>query len=421
MKRNTVLWFVVAAVTVGIFLVLLGGCTPQESRVPSMKQGQAGTTLKASKSAEGFWEKTITYDWTIKKEATLNDDGTITYTLTATRKKVSETNQYGVRGTITVTNGGEKTTENLKLVDQVEYKTGAGQFQPLSGASQTIQPGELGPGEAGTYRYEIIFTPVPGALYRNSVKVTITNHSGNLGEEFGPEPKTDFSLPGAPTITYVDQTANVRDELQCPDGFTCTIGDPDYPDWENIGAGNIDDEYTWTVTYTLTPNQGSTVCDTVTFQNTVTLTENDTEEIRTADSNIQWNCAQISCWKDETAWAAGTRYVRRGNWATYTPYGGEEKTVTLYAGQTMEAGTVKFSAPNNGNVTITITLNEGWRLDPDEKEPVKVQGYNSTPPPVNPSPGLFTTYKGSALSFTVPQFSFYGVHVDVEREVPCEL
>jgi hypothetical protein len=138
------------------------------------------------------------------------------------------------------------------------------------------------------------------------------------------------------------------------------------------------------------------------------------------------------CFEDETAWAAGTRYTSRGNWATYTQYTGVAKTVTLYAGQTLVAGTVNFSAPAGGQVTITITLNAGWRFalnpvgedangDPIYDNNIKVQDY-STPPSGNPSPGLFawkTVATGSVGVIQVPQNNYYGVHSDVEREVEC--
>ncbi|MGQ3685232.1 MAG: hypothetical protein ACUBOA_09560 [Candidatus Loosdrechtia sp.] len=131
------------------------------------------------------------------------------------------------------------------------------------------------------------------------------------------------------------------------------------------------------------------------------------------------------CWKKETAWAAGTRYVERGNWATYITYVADS-TVTLYAGQTMEAGTVHFSAPSNGMITITITLNPGWRFYQDEENPdeenVHIQDYG-TAPGGNPSPGGFA-HKARAtespFSIDVSLNVYYGVHVVVEREVECE-
>jgi hypothetical protein len=132
------------------------------------------------------------------------------------------------------------------------------------------------------------------------------------------------------------------------------------------------------------------------------------------------------CWYGETAWAAGDRYVNPGNWATYTPYSDENKTVTLYAGQTLPAGSVNFSAPTNGEVIITITLNDGWRFAPNEDDEsdyanVKIQDYADAPSG-NPAPGLFE-HRGyaetSPFSITVPQNHFYGVHVDVEQARPC--
>ena len=119
-------------------------------------------------------------------------------------------------------------------------------------------------------------------------------------------------------------------------------------------------------------------------------------------------------WIGETAWAAGTRYTPRGNWATYTPYVANS-TVTLYAGRTMEAGTVNFSASIVGQVTITINLNSGWRFE-DVAENVKIQGYTSAPSG-NPVPGRFA-YKGNAsessFSMAVPVNNFYGIHANVE-------
>ncbi|MGJ7030222.1 hypothetical protein [Niabella hirudinis] len=127
-----------------------------------------------------------------------------------------------------------------------------------------------------------------------------------------------------------------------------------------------------------------------------------------------------ACYDNESAWAAGKRYVTKGNWATYTPTPNNGKEpVTIYAGQTMAAGTASFSAPDiDGNVTITIKLAAGWSLTSDN-ESVKIQGYIGVPPAKNPAPGQFTTYKGNALTITVPKFEYYGIHLDVRRVVPC--
>jgi hypothetical protein len=122
-----------------------------------------------------------------------------------------------------------------------------------------------------------------------------------------------------------------------------------------------------------------------------------------------------TCYQEETAWANGPRYISRGNWATYTPYQSTDP-VNVYAGQNMHAGTATMSEVSDGNVTITIALNEGWSFQ-DVGEPVKIQGY-SVAPSGNPSPGRFAT-KSSSLSVTVPAANYYGIHLDVQKAIQC--
>jgi hypothetical protein len=138
------------------------------------------------------------------------------------------------------------------------------------------------------------------------------------------------------------------------------------------------------------------------------------------------------CFEDETAWAQGSRYVNKGNWAMYLAYPGADGTVDLIAGQNMVAGEVTFSASVGGIVTITIELFEGWRfaLNPIGEENglpiydnnVKVQDYAGKPPGKNPAPGLFLwkiVADGDMAEIEVPYNNYYGVHVDVERQVDC--
>jgi hypothetical protein len=129
------------------------------------------------------------------------------------------------------------------------------------------------------------------------------------------------------------------------------------------------------------------------------------------------------CWKGETAWAAGTRYTARGNWATYTTFA-DGLEVILYAGQTYEAGTVTFVSDGFGGVDITITLNDGFRFEMDETYTnVYVQDY-AVAPSGNPASGLFdhkAFADSSPFTIKVPLNNFYGVHVNVERVVECVL
>jgi hypothetical protein len=148
-----------------------------------------------------------------------------------------------------------------------------------------------------------------------------------------------------------------------------------------------------------------------------------------------WNKGEEGdeCYQDETAWAVGTPYVNKGNWAMYVPYTGTNITVDLRAdggdGVGMLAGTATFSAPVNGFVTITINLTNGfifyYDLNNDlEDNNLKVQDYAKAPKG-NPSPGKFKWKTmipvGSTTgSIIVPQNNFYGVHLDLAYEAPCE-
>lgn len=141
-------------------------------------------------------------------------------------------------------------------------------------------------------------------------------------------------------------------------------------------------------------------------------------------------CEEVgTCYQEETAWSAGKRYVNRGNWATYTKYlGTSGQVANIYAGQNMLAGTATFNAVN-GMMHISINLSGSFIFyydifDPNLDNNIKVQDYSSQPSG-NPAPGLFA-WKAAAptgsTSYTiiVPVNTYYGIHLDVAREVPCE-
>ncbi len=141
-----------------------------------------------------------------------------------------------------------------------------------------------------------------------------------------------------------------------------------------------------------------------------------------------------TCYEGETAWAAGDRYVKKGNWAMYVAYSGVQKTVALIAdggdpATAKNIGTATFSAPAGGYVTITINLTGGAIFYYDLNDPLyddnfKVEGYDKAPTKT-PAPGKFS-YKTrvepgeTTGTIVVPVKKFYGVHLDVAVPVPCE-
>lgn len=169
---------------------------------------QAGTTLSATKTAIGFVEER---------------DGAVV---------------FGVRGEICVSNGGERSTEGLAILDAVQYKSGSGEFQvyvsePVDVSAMPV----LKAGEEICYPYEITFEPVEDEKikYRNTVSVTILNHSGWLpggnhceGPDpcpFGPNPKTDFTLPVA-VSDPVEQLSTEPVPTEAPTTEVPPVGEP---------------------------------------------------------------------------------------------------------------------------------------------------------------------------------------------------
>ena len=128
------------------------------------------------------------------------------------------------------------------------------------------------------------------------------------------------------------------------------------------------------------------------------------------------NLLDNRCWQSADAWSGGTNYVGKGSDAMYTQYY-SNNCVALYAGETVYAGTAHFSRVSEGKVIVTIALTDGWQLAPGN-ESVKIQGYTKAPKSI-PAPGQFT-YKGKELTVEVEASGYYGIHLDVRKEVACK-
>jgi VCBS repeat-containing protein len=130
-----------------------------------------------------------------------------------------------------------------------------------------------------------------------------------------------------------------------------------------------------------------------------------------ASAKVTVDC-RLPVLQTETAWGGDTGFniMSPGQWWYIFDTAGPD-TQTIWAGQTIPVGTVTVSEAVAGYRTITINLTGGWMLQ-GVAEPVKIQGYNVIPGSA-PIPGLFTTYKGSELVISVPDFAFYAIHLDV--------
>ncbi|CAG7618575.1 hypothetical protein ACFQI7_02840 [Paenibacillus allorhizosphaerae] len=245
--------------------------------------GQSGTTLSAAVTGEGFRIKKQVHDWNITKSVNIsrpvierNKTFTLLYTLQAIRFLVSTKEQVGVRGTVTVTNGGGKATENLKIVSSLEN---------ISGTTVTIVPtDQLQPGQTQMYPIEILLADGNASSYKLNTQITITNHSGSLGTPKGPNPKQGgINIPINVKVETVDATATITDVAVCPAGFTCTPSDNG--PWTLNDSGTI--SYSTMVTNISAPSSRL-----FTLTNTATLTESTSNQLRpgTANSLIFTGC-----------------------------------------------------------------------------------------------------------------------------------
>jgi hypothetical protein len=155
----------------------------------------------------------------------------------------------------------------------------------------------------------------------------------------------------------------------------------------------------------------------------------------------------------ESAWANGTRFVSKGNWATYsgpytiqecsvdaleevqecytseTAWAGnskgegnawwyifdtqESKTQSIYAGQKLTDGTISY---DNG----ILTINLGSMKLQNVSEPVKIQGFDSLPDS-RPASGQFKTFKGNQLVINVGSARYFAIHLDAMVPTACPL
>jgi hypothetical protein len=244
--------------------------------------GPALTTAifqKPTKTATGYWDRGLTYDWTLVKSVTPASaqlapgaSATFDYTLTATRTLAGTTGAAGVRGQICVKNLGNAPSEGMTVTDVVESSVNGGaSWVPLVTETVDVSGNPVvSPGETACFDYDVAFAPVPGALYRNQGTVTWTN-AGNGGAPSPGDTQTwetawvPFTLPADPATAETDEAAALADVLVCPAGFTCT---PSAGTWSLTGSQVV--QFTVQVTNT------SAACGvTVHARNTATLTEND--------------------------------------------------------------------------------------------------------------------------------------------------
>ncbi|NHV99287.1 MAG: hypothetical protein HA496_06480 [Thaumarchaeota archaeon] len=325
-------------------------------------QGQAGTTLKANVTATAYW--TRTFSWTIEKsvkpdywEFYPGGYGTSTYTITVT--KDGYTDAYFIKGTVSVKNGGNVATENLKII--IELKDGVPPPNDLIATASVDVSSKpvLDPGETGEYQYEIAIPPPIGTgTYKITANVTITNHSGHLGEPYGPSPSATTNLPNSPTL--------INDVIHVDD----TNGGP----WTFSSSGSVTYDKTFTCEDEGTNENTATILETgqsasatVTVK-CITPPSATISGVKYYDANLngEWDSGEagIAGWKIELY-----RYNDAMGWVPVaTAYTGSDGSYTFTV---TEAGTYRVvevmpsgmwvrTAPESGYYVIIVELGQTY-------------------------------------------------------------
>jgi hypothetical protein len=271
-------------------LACIASCADASDERVAQALASDGTGISATTTATGFYERRITYDWTLVKSATPTratlgegDHVDVQYTLAATRAVASDEYVYGTRGEVCVTNEGSIATEGLAIVDQVQIHGGPGGYVDLAGAYENVPvDAQLAAGETHCYPYEVAFTPVAAARYRNTARVTITNHSGHLGVAFGPGGASgvtaSFTLPTTYTTVYRDAESDIADVPDCATGLSCSPS--------SHGPWHLTDSDSIVYTTTVTRMTGVACGIELTVSNEATLTESTSNETRTSSADV---------------------------------------------------------------------------------------------------------------------------------------
>ena len=237
-KMKKVSWLsflIIPVLSVGFLVNAVGAMAQTTIGYPYVGPAKSGTTLSAYKTASGVGEKDS--DWDIVKTVDVakwdmfeGDTATSEYTITLDKKDGA--NKYYVEGEVCVYNGGDRPTYGLEIYDTVQYKVGSGKFVDLASENYVNESERnivvfnelnhtiLGPkADIKCIPYKIGINKINGAVYRNTVKVTILNHSGSIGKEKGPEPKADFSFPSAPNKVVNDEVTLKDTYLEAEDTY----------------------------------------------------------------------------------------------------------------------------------------------------------------------------------------------------------
>jgi hypothetical protein len=184
----------------------------------------AGTGITASNTVAGHL--TATFGWTIAKSADpasqdvrVDSSTNVHWTITTTKSASGAPGAY-FDGQVCVTNTGGRATQGLAIQDQVTQPPSTAILATAS-VDVSAKP-QLNAGETHCYPYRVALPAaasiVPGATYKDTASVTITNQSCCPGTPTGPSASATAALPTAPIA--IDASITVTDTNGQSFGFS---------------------------------------------------------------------------------------------------------------------------------------------------------------------------------------------------------
>ena len=291
------------------------------------------TTITATKTATGFWEKRTTYSWELEKH--LKDDicemqiepgecVEMSYVIDVNRSVCIE-EVFGVRGLITVTNTGDCPTEGLAITDIVQVWDGCEFVDAVTVCVDVSAKPVLQAGECYSYAYEVLFdAELIECDLRNVADVTICNFDGNDGSAFGVQACADFELPCEMECIVIDEAATLTDYFSIPAGFAA-IPLTDVGPW--VLGGDDCNEWDICVEFIL-ENREAPRYNTYCIANHATLVTCDTETCLTSEARLT-----VTTGEDETTLCVEKTAAVTG-WTEYIRYELDPETF-IYIGSDM--------------------------------------------------------------------------------------
>lgn len=298
---------------------VMAGNEQPPAGVETTSQGQAGTTLTADVTTKAEWIRV--YNWSLDKDVTpkewdlfVGDSGTSRYTITVTKGSAADTKLIG--GHVCVTNGGERATEGLAITVRLTAPPSTAELASTTPSGL----GNLAPSETKCFDYIIQYDYTAGKEYKVTADVTITNHSGSLGEPKGPSPSATVNFPSAPTRI-------LNDSITVNDGAMS---------WEFSASGSA----TYNTTFTCGEDQTYTNTASATLQKFDTISDSAT--------------VTVKCYALQVSKTAVTKFDRQYHWdieKMVTP-----AELTLSSGQVYDVSykvTVKTTGYTDGNYQVS--------------------------------------------------------------------